>query len=58
MLDELARGGTTAQIAERLTVSPHTVQAHVRSVLAKMGVESRLMAVVVAYRLGLVDRPG
>lgn len=58
VLDELARGGTTAQIAERLTVSPHTVQTHVRSVLAKMGVESRLMAVIVAYRLGLVDPPG
>jgi len=35
------RGDSTAQIAERLVVSPHTVQQHVKNIFEKTGVRSR-----------------
>jgi DNA-binding CsgD family transcriptional regulator len=35
------RGDSTGQIAERLVVSPHTVQQHVKNIFEKTGVRSR-----------------
>jgi DNA-binding CsgD family transcriptional regulator len=35
------RGNSTAQIAERLVVSPHTVQEHFKKIFEKTGVRSR-----------------
>jgi DNA-binding CsgD family transcriptional regulator len=37
----IAAGLNNAQIAKRLSISPHTVQAHVRSMYAKTNVSSR-----------------
>jgi len=43
----LARGFETRQIVRRLGVSESTVRTHVQNILAKLGVHSRLQAVVV-----------
>ena len=43
-------------MARALTVSVTTVRTHVQSVLAKLGVNSRLQAVALTVRTGLLDQ--
>jgi len=50
----LVDGRDNAAIAAELFISPHTVKSHVASIVAKLGVESRLQAAVQALRRGLV----
>lgn len=52
-----ATGLSDAAIAEKLVISPRTVQAHLRSVFGKFGVKSRTAAVHRATQLGLVKAP-
>lgn len=54
VLGLLADGRSTDEIVERLVLSPHTVRNHIRSVLAKLGAHSRLEAVAIAARAGLI----
>jgi DNA-binding NarL/FixJ family response regulator len=51
IIELLGAGATTQTIAERLTVSSTTVYSHVKSVLRKLGVNSRRDAVIAAERL-------
>ena len=46
----MTQGFNTAGIAERLRLSPATVRNHAQSILAKLGVHSRLEAVAFATR--------
>jgi DNA-binding CsgD family transcriptional regulator/tetratricopeptide (TPR) repeat protein len=53
----LADGVRNATIAERLFLSPRTIEHHVSSILGKLGVRSRGEAVAEAGRLGLLQDP-
>ncbi|WIY00184.1 response regulator transcription factor [Amycolatopsis mongoliensis] len=53
-LDLLAEGATTEEIGERLGVSRNTTRNHVQRVLGKLGARSKLEAVAVARREGLI----
>jgi DNA-binding CsgD family transcriptional regulator len=44
----VASGLTNREVAEQLFVSPHTVSSHLRSVFAKLGINSRLALARVA----------
>ena len=50
VLAELATGKSNREIARALTVSEKTVKAHVSAVLAKLGVQDRTQAALVAVR--------
>jgi two-component system nitrate/nitrite response regulator NarL len=58
VLGGLAAGQTAAQIAASLGISALTVQSHVKSILAKLGVHSKIEAVTLAWRHGLIPIDG
>lgn len=51
----LAEGISTGEMTVRLGVSYNTVRNHVQRILAKLGARSKLEAVVIARRAGLLD---
>jgi DNA-binding NarL/FixJ family response regulator len=52
ILRALAAGATIPEVASGLGISAQTVQSHVKNILAKLGVHSRLEAVTLAWRSG------
>ena len=50
----LASGANVREIAEHLVVSQVTVRNHIENFMAKLGVHSRLEAVVYAAHQGLI----
>jgi len=42
-------------MSERLNISTNTVEWHVGHIIDKLGVHSKLQAVIAAARLGLID---
>jgi PAS domain S-box-containing protein len=57
ILDLIASGLSTSEIAKKLTISTETVRNHVRSVLRELHVHTRLEAIASARRLGLLAPP-
>jgi DNA-binding NarL/FixJ family response regulator len=55
VLTLLAMGSGGNHIARTLAVSPNTVRSHIQNILTKLQVHSRLEAVVLAVRHGIVD---
>jgi len=56
VLDCLAQGMTTAQIAEQLYISENTVKTHVRHILDKLDASNRAEAVSKAIQLGVIGQ--
>jgi len=52
----LAEGLTAAAIGHRLLVSPRTVHCHLGHIYRKLGVRDRMMAVLAARELGVLER--
>jgi DNA-binding NarL/FixJ family response regulator len=55
VLEHLAQGCTTRQIADALVLGEETVKTHLSHVYQKLGVSDRVEAVAVALRRGLVS---
>jgi DNA-binding NarL/FixJ family response regulator len=54
VLSLLAAGTSTKDVATELFISPATVRNHIHNILAKLGVQSRLEAVVLALKQALI----
>ena len=52
-----ASGLTTAQIAERLVISPKTADSHIQHIYAKIGCSTRGATVLFALKHHLVGNP-
>ena len=55
ILHLLAEGLDTTAMSQRLGIAPHTVEWHVRHVIEKLQVHSKLQAVIAAARKGLIE---
>jgi DNA-binding NarL/FixJ family response regulator len=58
ILQSFAEGKSSAEVAKLLSVSTSTVNGYVRAITAKLGVHSRLQAVMLAIRQRLVRVDG
>ncbi|MCU1375085.1 MAG: response regulator transcription factor [Actinomycetia bacterium] len=58
VLNLLARGSTNKVIASELNLSVNTVRNYTQSLLGKLGVHSKLEAVSMAVREGIISYPG
>ncbi len=55
ILQLAAEGKTIAQIAKELHISKRTVRSHIENILFKMQVNNRTQAIILAYKLGLIN---
>ena len=55
VLERLAEGHATEEVAELLHVSPHTVRSRVKTVLRKLGARNREHAVAIALSEGAIE---
>jgi DNA-binding NarL/FixJ family response regulator len=54
ILQKVADGSTTRQVASELGISPHTVKTHLERIFEKLGANDRAQAVAMAIRTGIV----
>jgi DNA-binding CsgD family transcriptional regulator len=55
VLEELAMGTSTEDIAQKFNVSPHTVRTHIKNILRKLDARTRAHAVAIAYSEDAID---
>lgn len=56
ILQEAAQGFTTIQIAERLFISPHTVESHRKNLIEKFGTKNLSSVIKLALEYGLIRK--
>jgi len=54
VLNILARGFNRVEVAEHLSISPHTIMTHIKSIYRKLNVHSCTEALFEANQLGLI----
>jgi DNA-binding CsgD family transcriptional regulator len=54
VLQALVYGLSTDEVAERLGITVSTVRTHLKKVLEKLGAHSKLEAVIIGLRTGLI----
>jgi len=55
VLEAVARGERSKEVASHLGISERTVKAHLASIYQKLGVDSRAAAIAVAAQKGLLE---
>jgi DNA-binding NarL/FixJ family response regulator len=55
ILQKVAYGATTREVAHDLGISPHTVKTHLERIFEKLGANDRAQAVAIAIRNGIVE---
>jgi DNA-binding NarL/FixJ family response regulator len=55
ILQKVAFGATTKEVARDLDISPHTVKTHLERIFEKLGANDRAQAVAIAIRSGIVE---
>jgi DNA-binding NarL/FixJ family response regulator len=55
ILQKVAYGATTREVAHDLGISPHTVKTHLERIFEKLGANDRAQAVAIAIRGGIVE---
>jgi DNA-binding NarL/FixJ family response regulator len=55
ILQQVAYGSTTKEVADQLGISFHTVKTHLERIFEKLGANDRAQAVAIAIRQGLVE---
>jgi two-component system, NarL family, nitrate/nitrite response regulator NarL len=58
VLQLLAMGLSTNDMSAGIGIAPHTIEWHVRHVIEKLGVHSKLQAIIAAAQYGLIDLRG
>ncbi|MCZ3386139.1 MAG: helix-turn-helix transcriptional regulator [Actinomycetia bacterium] len=58
VMELVAKGHRTNEIADTLAISPHTVRTHIQHVIRRLGVSSRAAAVVQLTNEGLIATEG
>ena len=57
VLRYLMEGLTNKEIADKLTITHHTVKAHVASIIRKLGARNRLDVAMIAQKARLLNLP-
>jgi DNA-binding CsgD family transcriptional regulator len=55
VLGLIARGASTRQVAQRLSITPKTAETHIERIYAKTGASTRSTATLFAMQHGLLD---